>query len=177
MKIKIEEKHENPLLNRQDITFLVDHSGTATPPRIDVRAKLAAMLNCQEDQLYITKLIGLYGQSISQGKAHLFPSKEVALSQEQSYIIKRHSSEDVTPPPSAELPETKPEKKEAEKETPTEKVEKPVKEEPPKQKKEEAPKKAKPAKEEAKETPKKEKHKQKPKEEKAKTSPEKKKES
>ena len=85
MKIKIEEKHENSLLKRQDITFLVDHSGTATPSRIDLRAKLAAMLNSKEDQLYIIKLSGLYGQSTSQGYAHLYPTKEAALKQEQAY--------------------------------------------------------------------------------------------
>ncbi|MHA2406003.1 MAG: 30S ribosomal protein S24e [Candidatus Hermodarchaeia archaeon] len=134
MKIKIEEKHENSLLNRQDITFLVDHSGTATPSRIDVRAKLAAMLNSKEDQLYIIKLSGLYGQSTSQGYAHLYPTKEAALKQEQAYIIKRHTIEEAAPTPAKEPTPPAPEEKGEE---PTE----PPKEEgkPPK-KKEEKPK-------------------------------------
>jgi ribosomal protein S24E len=151
MKIKIEEKQENPLLNRQDISFLVDHSGEATPPRIDVRAKLAAMLNCKEDQLYIVKFNGLFGQSITHGFAHLYPSKEVAFSSEQKYVLKRHVTEEEATPPAMEIPEP------ASKEEPAPKEEKPE------------PKAEKPAKEKApdkppeKEAPKKEKKKEEPK--------------
>jgi len=123
MKIKIEEKTENPLLNRQDITFQVDHSGSATPPRSDVRAKLAAMLNCKEDQLYITKLDGQYGQSATLGYAHLYPSKEVAVTHEQSHIIKRHPAEEAAPSPPKEPAAPAPEEKKEE-------AKKPSKEEP-----------------------------------------------
>ncbi|TRO50491.1 hypothetical protein E2P71_10470 [Candidatus Bathyarchaeota archaeon] len=126
MKIKIEEKNDNALLQRQDITFLVDHTGTATPPRVDVRAKLAAMLNCKEDQLYIIKLTGQYGQSISQGYAHLYPSKDAAAMQEQVHIKKRHGTEEAAPPPA--MKPAKPvaeEKKEEVQEEPKEKAEKP----------------------------------------------------
>jgi small subunit ribosomal protein S24e len=175
MKINVEEKTENLLLNRQDITFQVDHTGSATPPRSDVRAKLAAILNCKEDQLYIIKLDGLYGQSTTQGYAHLYPSKEIALAQEQAHIIKRHPGKE---------PETKApkEKKEDEMEADTGK---PPKEEPPKKRDEKAPmkeeKEGKPKKEEAKKeepkmAPKKEEKptKEKPHEEKAEKSSEKK---
>ena len=193
MKIKIEEKHENILLTRQDITFLVDHSGTATPSRVDVRAKLAAMLNCKEDQLYIIKLTGLYGQSTSQGFAHLYPSKEVAVTHEQAHIIKRHTKEEAAPAPSMEPAETAPEepkevlKEEAEKppkekveEKPPKKVEKvqPKKEKAKEEvkKKEEpkaAPKEGKPKKEEKPKKEGKPKKEEKPKKQKAEKTPEK----
>ena len=105
MKIKIEDKIDNPLLNRQDIHFTVEHPGTATPLRLDVRAKLVAMLNCKEEELFITKLSGLYGQATVKGLAHLYPSKEAALAHEQAYIIKRHAKGEVasteSPPSSA----------------------------------------------------------------------------
>jgi len=90
MKITIESKAENKLLNRQDIRFLVDHSGAPTPPRLEVRSKLAAMLNCPEEHLYIVELVGTYGKSVTRGYARLYPSKEAALAQEPKYIIKRH---------------------------------------------------------------------------------------
>ena len=158
MKIKIEEKQENSLLNRQDITFLVDHTGDPTPTRNDVRAKLAAMLNSKEDQLYIIKLSGLYGQSTSHGYAHLYPTKEAALKYGHTYIIKRHSTEEAAPPP-----------------TPTEKVEEPKEapkeEERPPEKKEE---KAKPKEEKPKPAPKKAEPKAASKEEKPKKAPKKK---
>lgn len=137
MKIKIEEKHENSLLKRQDITFIVEHTGTATPPRLDVRDKLAAQMNCQTDQLYVIKLQGLFGQSSTRGLAHLYPSKEAALAQEQNHIIKRHSLEEVAP--AAPAPPTPKEEVEV---APEEKIE----EKPPEDKKEEA----KPPKEEVK---------------------------
>lgn len=144
MKIKIEEKHENLLLKRQDITFLVEHAGTATPPRLDVRDKLAAQMNCQTDQLYVIKLQGLFGQSSTRGLAHLYASKEEALTQEQAHIIKRHSTEEAapaapTPPAPKEEVEVAPEKKIEEKP--------PKKEKPPAEEKKEE---AKPPKEEVK---------------------------
>ena len=179
MKIKIEEKHENPLLKRQDITFLVEHTGTATPPRVDVRDKLAAQMNCQTDQLYVIKLQGLYGQSTTRGLAHLYASKEEALTQEQAHIIKRHSTEEAAPaapaPPApkeeAEVaPEEKIEKKPPKKEKPPEEAKPPKKEKPPEEAK--PPKKEKKAaKEPAKEEPKPAKKEEK----KAKTAPKKKK--
>ena len=154
MKIKIEEKHENSLLKRQDITFLVEHTGTATPPRLDVRDKLAAQMNCQTDQLYVIKLQGLYGQSSTRGLAHLYASKEEALAQEQAHIVRRHSTEEAAP--AAPAPPAPKEEVEA---APEEKVEEkpPKKEKPPEEAKEEAkpPKKEKKAaKEPAKEEPK-----------------------
>ncbi len=140
MKIKIEEKNENTLLKRQDISFQVDHTGTATPPRRDVRAKLAAMLNCKEDQLYIVRLAGLYGQSISQGYAHLYPSKEAALELEQDYIKKRHAIEEAPQPTPVKPPEPAPEEKPPKAEPPKKKEpEKPPKAEPPKKKEPEKP--------------------------------------
>ncbi len=151
MKIKIEEKNENTLLKRQDISFQVDHTGTATPPRRDVRAKLAAMLNCKEDQLYIVRLAGLYGQSISQGYAHLYPSKEAALELEQDYIKKRHAIEEAPQPTPVKPPEPAPEEKPPKAEPPKKKEpEKPPKEVTTKApKKETKPKKEKPRKENA----------------------------
>jgi small subunit ribosomal protein S24e len=160
MKIKIEDKHENSLLNRQDITFLIDHTGNATPTRNDVRAKLAAMLNSKEDQLYIIKLSGLYGQSTSQGYAHLYPTKEAALKHEKAYIIKRHTIEEAAPPPAMEPTPPAPEEKAEE---PTEPP-KPKEEKPPRKKEEKPkPKEEKPKAEAKKEEPKADPPKEKPK--------------
>ena len=94
MQIKIQQKVENKLLNRQDITFLVDHAGAPTPPRLEVRAKLAAMLNCKEDQLYIVAVAGVFGSSTSKGEARLYPSLEIALVREQKHILTRHKTKE-----------------------------------------------------------------------------------
>jgi ribosomal protein S24E len=94
MQIKIQEKVENKLLNRQDITFLVDHAGAPTPPRLEVRAKLAAVLNCKEDQVYVVAIAGVFGSSTSKGEARLYPSSEIALAREQKHIVKRHRTKE-----------------------------------------------------------------------------------
>jgi ribosomal protein S24E len=94
MQIKIQQKAENKLLNRQDITFLVDHAGAPTPPRLEVRTKLAAMLNCKEAQLYIVALAGVFGSSTSKGEARLYPSSEIALAREQKHILTRHKTKE-----------------------------------------------------------------------------------
>lgn len=94
MQIKIQQKVENKLLNRQDITFLVDHAGAPTPPRLEVRAKLAAILNCKEDQLYIVAVAGVFGSSTSKGEARLYPSSEIALAREQKHILTRHKTKE-----------------------------------------------------------------------------------
>jgi len=120
MKIKIEVNVDNKLLNRQDITFTVEHVGESTPPRLDVRAKLSALLNCKEDQLYIVELGGKYGVGTSKGLARLYPSKEAALKQELKHIIKRHEKKGAA--------EEKP--KAAEKPRAEEKPKPPIKEEP-----------------------------------------------
>ncbi len=118
MKIKIDEKVDNQLLNRQDIHFSVEHPRTATPSRLDVLAKLAAMLNCKEDQLFIIELAGMYGQSVTRGYARLYPSKDDAMSQEYSFILKRHQiSEEASKPAPKEA--AKPAPKEAAKEKPS----------------------------------------------------------
>jgi ribosomal protein S24E len=94
MQIKIQQKVENKLLNRQDVTFLVEHAGAPTPPRLEVRAKLAAMLNCKEDQLYIVAVAGVFGSSTSKGEARLYPSSEIALMREQKHILTRHKTKE-----------------------------------------------------------------------------------
>ena len=94
MQIKIQQKVENKLLKRQDVTFLVDHAGAPTPPRLEVRSKLAALLNCKEDQVYIVALAGVFGSSTSKGEARLYPSSETALAQEQKHILRRHKSKE-----------------------------------------------------------------------------------
>ncbi len=100
MKISIENKVDNQLLHRQDIRFQIEHSGSSTPNRLAVRAKLAALLNCQEDQLFIIELAGVFGRGSTRGYARLYPSKEVALVKEDKHILKRHEPKEEESTPS-----------------------------------------------------------------------------
>lgn len=135
MQIKIQQKVENKLLNRQDVTFLVDHAGAPTPPRLEVRSKLAAVLNCKEDQVYIVALAGVFGSSTSKGEARFYPSSETALAREQKHILRRHKTKEERKAEQAKEAEAKAKEEEA-KPKPPKKVgkEKEAKEEEPKEK-------------------------------------------
>jgi ribosomal protein S24E len=121
MQIKIQQKVENKLLNRQDITFLVDHAGAPTPPRLEVRAKLAAMLNCKEDQLYIVAVAGVFGSSTSKGEARLYPSSEIALVREQKHILTRHKTKEERKAEESKKAEAKAKEEEAKEKEPKKK--------------------------------------------------------
>jgi ribosomal protein S24E len=121
MQIKIQQKVENKLLNRQDITFLVDHAGAPTPPRLEVRAKLAAMLNCKEDQLYIVAVAGVFGSSTSKGEARLYPSSEIALVREQKHILTRHKTKEERKVEESKKAEAKAKEEEAKEKAPKKK--------------------------------------------------------
>ena len=45
MDIEIVERKDNPLLDREDISFKLSYDNAATPSREAVKAKLAALLN------------------------------------------------------------------------------------------------------------------------------------
>lgn len=169
MKVEIKEKVENPLLQRAEVKFKVDHSGGPTPKRLDVRAQLASQLGVSEELVVIDKLASMYGQQVASGIARAYSSRERLEELEPKYLLKRdlppEAKEKAKPEekPKVEKPK-KPEKKPEEKP----KVEKPSEEKPPKEKPEGKPK----PEEKPKEEKPKEKRKEKPAEEKKPEKPE-----
>lgn len=89
MKVEITEKVENPLLQRTEIKFKVDHAGGPTPKRLDVRAQLAAHLGVPEELIMIEKLAGMYGRQMASGIARAYSSRERLEKIEPRYLIKR----------------------------------------------------------------------------------------
>jgi small subunit ribosomal protein S24e len=151
MKIEISEKVENPLLQRTEIKFVVDHSHGPTPKRLDVRAQLAGQLGVPEEVIVVDKLASMYGRQVASGIARVYNSRQALEDLEPKYLLQRGL------PPEAkekEKPEEKPKAEEKPKEK--EKEEKPkeekVKVEKPKEEKhkEEKPKEEKPGKSEGK---------------------------
>jgi small subunit ribosomal protein S24e len=153
LKIEISEKVENPLLQRTDIKFKVDHSLGPTPKRLDVRAQLAGQLGVPEEVVIIDKLASMYGRQVASGIARVYSSRKVLEDLEPKYLLQRGL------PPEAkdkEKTEEKPKAEEKPKEKPKEKEEKPkeekVKAEKPREEKhkEEKPKEEKPGENEGK---------------------------
>lgn len=137
MEIEITEKKENQLLNRTEIKFRVDHPGTPTPTRPEVKAQLAAKLGINEEVLVLEKIAGIYGRQSASGIARVYNSKDELEKLEPKYLLIRGlPKEEAKPakkpekekPPKEKAPPKKHEEKaekarheETEKETPPEK--------------------------------------------------------
>lgn len=113
MKQDLEVKADikNSLLKRREIVFIVDHSLSGTPNRLDLRKKIASKLNEDLDKVYITKLLGLAGQNKTKGIAHVYEDPKLALKIEQAYIIKRNSEKQATENKEAQAPAEKTDEK------------------------------------------------------------------
>ncbi len=88
--LKIVEDKENKLIERREIQFIVEHLGNPTPSRLDIRAKLAAILDVNPETLFVIKTETEYGIGRTRGLAHIYETLERAMAIESKYIIERH---------------------------------------------------------------------------------------
>ena len=145
MKIKVIDKKYNPLLKRKEVVFEVDHEKVkGTPPRLEIRTKLAEMLKMKPEHVYVRKVETKTGTMIALGEANAYDTAEQAMLIEPKYVIERNTpkekAKEAEKPKKAEKAEEpkKPEKpaKETEEAEKTEKAEKAEKAEEAKQPKE-----------------------------------------
>ncbi len=133
MKVELVKKSDNPLFQRIEVEFRVDHSGAPTPKRLEVRAQLASLLGSSEELLVIDKMASSHGRQMAAGTARLYGTREQLDEMEPAYLLKRGLPKEAAEGKPAEKPEAKPEKKPAEA-----KPEKPAGEKPKEVKKEKA---------------------------------------
>ena len=70
---------------------MVDHEETGgTPPRFEVRQRLASMLNVKLDLVYVKKILTKTGTMTAVGEANVYDSLEQAKFLEPEYIIARN---------------------------------------------------------------------------------------
>ncbi|MEM2146746.1 MAG: hypothetical protein QW279_15390 [Candidatus Jordarchaeaceae archaeon] len=91
MKVDIISKQRNDLLKRSEVKFCVNHEKGGTPSRIEVRKNLAAILNVDEERVYINRYITGTGSMISLGEANVYDSVEQANLTEPKHIILRNT--------------------------------------------------------------------------------------
>lgn len=124
MKVKVVSQKHNPLLKRKELVFEVEHEKMrGTPPRLEIRTKLAEILKMKPEQVYVRKMDTKTGTMIAIGKATAYDTVEQAMLIEPKYVIERNTpkekAKEVEEPKKAEKP------KESEKRLePTEKAEK-----------------------------------------------------
>ncbi|WNY24534.1 30S ribosomal protein S24e [Methanolapillus millepedarum] len=90
MEITIVKDHPNKLLNRRELDFVIKYEGP-TPSRIDVRQKLAALLNTDLDLTLVHKMESVFGLQEVHGYAKVYESADRMKQVEREYMIKRNT--------------------------------------------------------------------------------------
>jgi small subunit ribosomal protein S24e len=91
MRTKILNQQRNELLKRDELSFHIDHEGTGTPSRIEVRQKLADVLDAEEERIFLSKFETKTGSTTTIGEANLYDSVEQAKYVEPEHIIARNT--------------------------------------------------------------------------------------
>jgi len=108
MKVEIVERKENPLLERLEVKFRVDHSNAPTPKRLEVRSQLAAELGVAEELVVIDKLASTTGRQVASGIARAYSSRERLEELEPEYLLKRGLPKEAKPEERAKEEKEKP---------------------------------------------------------------------
>jgi small subunit ribosomal protein S24e len=87
MEITINEKIENPLLNRTEIRFECIYQGESTPKVLDVKNRLVATLNVDKNLLVVHNLKPSYGEGKANGYAKLYDSVESLAKIEREHVV------------------------------------------------------------------------------------------
>jgi len=90
MDIIIDSKKNNPLLNRTEVRFTINHEGEKTPNREIIRSELAESLNAKKENIIINNINSSFGIQQSKGYAKIYSSQKTSENIERKYILKRN---------------------------------------------------------------------------------------
>ena len=90
MEIEIESKRNNPLLNRTEVHFRINHVNEKTPNRNIIKTELAEKLNSKKENVIIDKINTSFGLQEITGYAKIYTSSKQAESIEIKYLIDRN---------------------------------------------------------------------------------------
>ncbi|MHA1986935.1 MAG: 30S ribosomal protein S24e [Promethearchaeota archaeon] len=76
LNIEITEEKKNPLIDRLELTFRVDHFGAGTPNRLEVKKKIAAMQGSNENLTIVKKLETHFGNSSTLGVVYIYENSK-----------------------------------------------------------------------------------------------------
>jgi ribosomal protein S24E len=90
LKIEIEGKKENPLLERTEVNLRVEHEGTGTPTRDEIRNQLAGMMGAKEDTVIIDNMHTEFGHQLTVAYAKVYDSVDSAKKFEKEHLLTRN---------------------------------------------------------------------------------------
>lgn len=94
MEVKVVSVKDNPLLQRREVAFRVEHGPAGkTPGRLEVKRVLANELKVGEELVFVERMRTLTGTSTAVGVANAYVSMEQARLVEPEYIVKRNLPE------------------------------------------------------------------------------------
>ncbi len=76
INIEVIEEKKNPLIDRVELKFRIDHFGESTPNRLEVKKKIAAMQGVEEKLTIIRKLDTHFGAFYTAGKAFIYENSK-----------------------------------------------------------------------------------------------------
>lgn len=88
MQIEILSKEKQPLYFRQEVKFVVSES--KTPKKEDVRKKIAALHNANEENVIVQSISNKYGDKNFSGIAKIYDSKEKMELIEPEHLVARN---------------------------------------------------------------------------------------
>jgi len=94
LNIEITEEKKNPLIDRLELTFRVDHFGAGTPNRLEVKKKIAAMQGSNENLTIIKNLETHFGSSSTQGVVYIYENSKDLKFYEPFHIQVRNLEKD-----------------------------------------------------------------------------------
>ncbi len=89
MDIELRNRKENPLMEREEIEFEVEHRNSPTPSRSEVMEELASELDVSEDLIIIEKLATLHGKQTASGIARIYEAEERLKELEPGFLSER----------------------------------------------------------------------------------------
>jgi len=121
LKLEIQEKKENPLIGRQEISFSVTET-KATPSRKELREAIAAQTNSKEKNIIVDVLDTRFGTTDFKGEARVYENEEQLKKIELKPIVVRNfgKTEEKKAEAAPEVKEAKPEAPEKAEEKPAE---------------------------------------------------------
>jgi small subunit ribosomal protein S24e len=94
LKVEIENKKENPIQQRVEVQFTVDHAGEPTPTRDAVRTKIAEAMGEQKDKIIVDSMETEYGKGRSRGYAKVYENQDAAKKHENYHLLVRNKMAD-----------------------------------------------------------------------------------